>query len=370
MQLLQDLKQLPVPVFLSGVSAMRHYLGLPLAPMTTLTLAGDLVTVARNFAEPQFCSVPGVDAVVEHPDTTMLIRCAEQPPSPDAGTTPASSISSWHYSPHSSTYIDQASVYKQLRGGELKTEIASADDAVHAALALAQLPLQPSNPLRHPPAIMSGEIGPHELSRDAQRILLEGILGGEQARTALEHLHDWGWIRAFWPQLAEMDATEQGKSEHPEGNVWQHSLEALTHRKTLDIRVGLAVLLHDSGKPYARQTARHRFHLHADIGADLASRLLGSLGFPPDIIRDVCWLIRHHSFPGALAKLPQHRTAPLMANPLFPLLLELYRCDLSATFRGPEGYYSACTVYRRFLKYEKNPFRDPAGKKLLNSLVE
>jgi len=53
-----------------------------------------------------------------------------------------------------------------------------------------------------------------------------------------------------------------------------------------------------------------------------------------------------------------------MESDLFPGLLEVYRCDLSSTFRGPDGYYEACKVYRAFLKHRKNPFRSSDGKKV------
>jgi poly(A) polymerase len=59
-----------------------------------------------------------------------------------------------------------------------------------------------------------------------------------------------------------------------------------------------------------------------------------------------------------------------MRSRLFPILLELYRCDLSSTFRGPDGYYRACRIYRSFLKNVSNPFRDAAGKKLVKLYVD
>ena len=61
--------------------------------------------------------------------------------------------------------------------------------------------------------------------------------------------------------------------------------------------------------------------------------------------------------PSALKKLPLYRIERLMDNPLFPDLLELYRADLSSTFRSPEGYYEACRVYKRYRKKKANPYR-------------
>jgi poly(A) polymerase len=58
-----------------------------------------------------------------------------------------------------------------------------------------------------------------------------------------------------------------------------------------------------------------------------------------------------------------------MSSPHFPLLLEVFRCDLLSTFRGPEAYYEACKVYKTYLKNTKNPFRSSDGKKLLRQYV-
>jgi len=58
-----------------------------------------------------------------------------------------------------------------------------------------------------------------------------------------------------------------------------------------------------------------------------------------------------------------------MSSQLFPLLLELHRCDLSSTYRGPDGYYRACKVYRAYLKNVRNPFRTADGKKMLKRYV-
>ena len=102
----------------------------------------------------------------------------------------------------------------------------------------------------------------------------------------------------------------------------------------------------------------------------LAARLLRRLGFGEGLVDDVHWLVSKHMFPGALHLLPTFRIERLMDDDRFPTLLELYRCDLESTYRGPDGYYRACRIYRSFLKHESNPFRDAEGKKVVQRYVE
>jgi poly(A) polymerase len=186
------------------------------------------------------------------------------------------------------------------------------------------------------------------------RIVLTQVLTGRFAWRGAELMARSGYLEAVLPELAAMNHTDHSKEGHPEGNVWRHSVETLRYRKTTDLVVGLALLLHDSGKPFSHEEGPRKFNHHADIGADVAHAILTRLAFPSALVERVVWLVRYHMIPGALERLPDHRRAPIMGSELFPLLLEVYRCDLSSTYRGPDGYYRACTVYRRFLKRERS----------------
>ncbi len=182
------------------------------------------------------------------------------------------------------------------------------------------------------------------------RYWLDLILTGASAHLGLEYLMCAGVIEHIAPELSAMNRTHHHKDHHPEGNVWRHSLETLKYRKTTDLLLAYSLLLHDAGKPEATRESSRRFSGHAQIGADLAGRLLDDLEYPRRFRDDVCWMVENHSYPSALRRLPSHRTDPLMADPRFPDLLELYRCDISASYSGPENYYAACDVYNRYRK--------------------
>ncbi len=359
MKLLSALAKLPSRIFLSGGSALQLYNRQTLSEPVLLLLEGDLADAARCFDPVSYLRSSSFDAIAHLENHSLYIRCCEQLPPADEDA--------FHFDVQRQCFIDRSGIYPQLRKKLLPGKVSDINKWFHAIFSIAHIPFsappQLLESIRNFPSSQTFDV-------DSQRILLRLILSGAYADTALSLLSDAGWIDALWPEIAAMQHTAQGKSEHPEGNVWDHSLEALKYRKIYDLRLSMAVLLHDIGKPESESTPQHRFHLHADIGAKISSRLLRSLGFPESFVQDTSWLIKYHSIPGALERLPAHRSNPIMENPLFPLLLELYRCDLSATFRGPENYYRACAVYRKFLKLNKNPFRDTSGKKLLNLLVE
>jgi len=116
--------------------------------------------------------------------------------------------------------------------------------------------------------------------------------------------------------LVQTDAAEQVLPEvsrlqmeadehHRHKDVYQHSLTVLRRAIELeprygldgDLRVRLAALLHDIGKPKTRELlpdGRVTFHLHEVVGAKMARRRLTALRFPKDVVADVSRLVELH----------------------------------------------------------------------------
>jgi poly(A) polymerase len=173
-----------------------------------------------------------------------------------------------------------------------------------------------------------------------------------------------GFVDAFWPELAALDDVDHSKEYHPEGNVWKHTLETFRYRKTCDFRLSLGLLLHDIGKPLSESSGPRRFDGHAEQGARLARKFLERLGFDSPLIQDIFYLVKNHMLPAALPRLPLTRTQEILESPLFPTLLELYRCDESSSFKGLDGYYESSAAYQSYLRHRRNPYRSADGKKL------
>lgn len=358
--------------WLSKTSALDRYFRMPSPGWTFLDIEGSLVDIARVFDSIEYPGLEGIDALVrDEADGPVCIRCLDDEPQASDEAIGAFTL---RYDLDRDTYVDPGNMYRSIRkrtsavptrettGSELR---AGPELIMETAVLVGRygFTVDRSESLTLGP-------GAPDLAAMDQRILLSLILTGQRPDEGLAFLRQSGFIDRYWPLLTPMDDTDHSKEFHPEGNVWEHSLETFRYRKTNDIVVTLALLLHDCGKPYASAEGEHRFKNHADIGAEYARRFLQSIGFDQATIEDVTWLIRYHMIPGALESLPRFRTRDIMRSRRFPQLLELYRCDLSSTFRGPDGYYRACRVYRSFLKHDSNPFRDSEGKKVLHMFVE
>ncbi len=343
-------------VWLQSYSALDRYFRLTAPGPRYVRTDSSLVDLARLFEDLRYPGGPYEDACVEEGGVSYLFSC-------DDGAGPLEprvfSVQELLYDPTRDSFLDPHGVYPDLRREELVVQNGSP-----LLLRLAEAARLVS---RYHYEIAADEVSPEgrfpRPEAALQREILLGILAGEHPEKGLHLLSAAGFIAAFWPEIDAMASIPHVKDYHPEGDVWAHTLETFQYRKDLDPVLSLGLLLHDVGKPAATATAEKPFDRHAELGAEIAARFLGRLGFSPETVRQVTFLVRYHMMPAALPQLPLYRSERVMGSPLFPALLELYRADLSASYWGPDGYYEACRVYRTFLRNRANPYRRTDGKK-------
>jgi poly(A) polymerase len=349
--------------YYSSFSALDKYFRREEQPVLHIMVEGDLVTLARAIPDLEFPGVRHADAALWEDGHRIYFRCIDPDTKPRPQTFRPLNLL---YDPARERFLDPYDDYRSLRGEHLEITDEPYDPLhrlMDAAVAISRYPHtlnDPLEPVAHFP----------ELPAETLRTLIAQTLTGPFPAKGLNLLDSYGFVDAYLPELAAMKETSHSKEHHPEGDVWAHSLETFRYRRSNDLVLTLGLLLHDSGKPHAVPRGNRRFDGHAEIGAKLAGKLLRRLGFAERIAEDVFWLVSKHMFPGALHLLPTFRTERLMADERFPLLLELYRCDLESTYRGPEGYYRACKIYRDFMKNSANPYRTAAGKKLVRLYVD
>ncbi len=129
---------------------------------------------------------------------------------------------------------------------------------------------------------------------------------------------------------------------HRHKDVYRHSLTVLDQAIALepryglerDLRLRLAALLHDIGKPKTRSLmpgGKVAFHHHDVVGAKLARKRLQALRMPGDVTADVATLIalhlRFHGYGGGDWTDSAVRRYVTDAGPLLPRLHALIRAD-------------------------------------------
>ena len=363
-----------------GISSLEKYFRQDSSAISFCFLEGSIVDIAKNYDNISYPGVEGIDAVVTDEDKEVLYSCYDSVLTEQLHPF---NVYNFLLDKGRNVFIDRSECYRSLREKELSltdstgfSSTLTLENLLEAAALVAQFGFKPDPHVIKELSRLSETLTAETPSKDnlpsslLQRVYLTAVVSGEFAAAGLKLLRDFGAVETLWPELNALIGLDQAKEFHPEGDAWDHSLETLYHRKTKDAELAFALLLHDVGKPLASREDGNRFHNHAQIGRKAAERFLRRLKFPEAKIEKICFLIENHMLPAAIKTLPPFRTEKAMLNPYFPLLLEVYRCDLLSSFNGPEGYYDACKVYRKFIKNKKNPFRDSAGKKLYRLYVD
>lgn len=140
------------------------------------------------------------------------------------------------------------------------------------------------------------------ISAERIRDEFEKILLSPRVGLGLQDLLETGLLNEFAPDLVAMVGVEQGSFHHLD--AWGHTVRVV-ESTAADLRLRLAALLHDVGKPATRfvdESGRTRFFGHAELGAKMAAEWLRSMRFPGDVIREVEFLVHHHMRLGDTSK--------------------------------------------------------------------
>ena len=129
------------------------------------------------------------------------------------------------------------------------------------------------------------------LSIDEQRDELSAALMADDVAGALWRLVDTGLADVIVPELPALRLEQDPIHRHKE--VLSHTI-AVTAKTPADLKLRLAALFHDIGKPATRSfehggvTFRH----HEAVGAKIAKKRLRALEYPNDVVKDVAELVR------------------------------------------------------------------------------
>jgi poly(A) polymerase len=166
------------------------------------------------------------------------------------------------------------------------------------------------------------------------RILTEG-----GARYGLELLDGCRLLQYVLPQVKAFQGVAQPPEYHPEGDVWTHILIMLGELHAPSHTLALGVLLHDVGKPATFRIAdRIRFDGHAEVGAEMARKILLGLKFPNEDIERVTSLVANHMRFKDVRQMRLSTLKRFLSLPHFHEHLELHRLDCLASNGYTDSY--------------------------------
>lgn len=162
------------------------------------------------------------------------------------------------------------------------------------------------------PAALEGlqRVAAERVTREWEKLLRLAEHPGD----GLEWLRRWGVLARFEPELEALVGCPQDPQHHPEGDVWTHTrlvvdqAAALARREGLNeeehLRLMLAALLHDLGKPATtrREGLRVTAHGHEGAGVAPARAWLERRHFHQDIEEAVLVCVSEHMRPSLLTR--------------------------------------------------------------------
>ena len=198
------------------------------------------------------------------------------------------------------------------------------------------------------------------IAEERIRAELEKILLSPFPAEGFEMLAELGILKVVLPEVDAMRGVEQPKQFHPEGDVFVHTMLLLRHAawKTPDLM--WSALLHDVGKP-GTQTFKDgvpHFYGHETLGAEMAPGILSRLRLPSASVERITNAIRNHMRFASVHAMKKAKWMRMIADPDFPLELELHRLDCAACHGLLENYVLMLDRMREYamLPAPRKPF--------------
>lgn len=168
------------------------------------------------------------------------------------------------------------------------------------------------------------EISVERIEAEFDKLLLKSA----QPSFGIRWLHEIGRLKEIFPELADTIGTQQEPDWHPEGDVFEHTMQSIDAGAQLEyesieqkLMALYGLLCHDLGKVTTTTLIDGRLRSigHEEAGVPLAKSLLKRITRRVDLIHAVEKIVRHHMAPGVFpktgAKLPAYKR---LANKLAP----------------------------------------------------
>ncbi len=120
---------------------------------------------------------------------------------------------------------------------------------------------------------------------------------GDKFAKYLTELDDMGILELILPEVVKMKEFKHYEEYHPEGGVWEHTLEALKISKSMNPIVNLSILLHDIGKTITlgeKEGGIPTYYGHAEEGITLVNHIADRLKMSNDEREAIIFAVGNH----------------------------------------------------------------------------
>lgn len=197
----------------------------------------------------------------------------------------------------------------------------------------------------------------HVVSAERIREEMEKILTGPNPHIGIKLLDELCLLQEILPEVSNTKGVQQPENFHPEGDVFTHTLLALSKmKKNPSWTLAMGVLLHDIGKSVTFTVSdRIRFNLHEKAGADMAAKICDRLKTSTAEKERIVWLVLKHLYFKDAKKMRLNKLKRLFAEEGYQELAELCRADALASSGDLSDYYYCQEMYSKLTHEEVKP---------------
>ncbi|MFH1131413.1 MAG: HD domain-containing protein [Pseudomonadota bacterium] len=175
----------------------------------------------------------------------------------------------------------------------MSVELVAAEDALRISTNIANGHGLPDSDLTKQVAEAAQTVS--SLSGAKLRSILEEIILGREASTALQWLHDAGVLAKLLPEVeATVEFVQEVGRKHKD--VWEHTKQVVMQTPP-EPNIRWAALFHDVGKVPTRiieKSGKVTFHRHAEVGARMFCGVARRLMFPKSMSEKITFLVLNH----------------------------------------------------------------------------
>lgn len=166
-------------------------------------------------------------------------------------------------------------------------------------------------------------------------------LPGALFARAVELMDQVGLLEVALPEITALKGLPHDKKFHPEGDVYEHTLAAVSASREEDALLNLSVFFHDVGKAAAFDLSqgKPRYAAHERLGVEIISNLCDRLRFPNAWKSAFSFVSLNHMKVARLDVMRPSKVFALVQDERWPLLKKAAYCDQAA--RG-ELFDEAC----------------------------
>ena len=180
-------------------------------------------------------------------------------------------------------------------------------------------------------------VSAERIAEELKKVLLNK--GRERCFRLMEGL---GLLQHILPEVSAMVGVEQPPNWHPEGDVFEHTMLALSLLDRPSLELAWGVLLHDVGKPVTIvHEDRIRYPAHEAVGGKMAADICRRLKMSNESRDRIVYLVKRHMCFKDVEKMRLSTLKKHLGHPGFDELLELHRVDALAS-NGDLSYCNFC----------------------------